>query len=95
MVDFGPRLRALRLREALTQQHLADRLGLTKSVISAYETDLRLPSYDVLLKLSRIFKVSTDYLLGASLRTDSTLDLSGLTEPQKAALRQLVDSMRQ
>lgn len=94
MVDFGPRLRALRLREALTQQQLADRLGLTKSVISAYETDLRLPSYDVLLKLSRIFKVSTDYLLGASLRTDSTLDLSGLTEPQKAALRQLVDSMR-
>lgn len=94
MVDFGQRLRTLRLQEALTQQQLAERLGLTKSVISAYETDLRLPSYDVLRKLSRIFKVSTDYLLGVSSRNDSTLDLSGLTNAQKAALRQLVDSMR-
>ena len=94
MVDFGQRLRTLRLQEALTQQQLAERLGLTKSVISAYETDLRLPSYDVLLKLSRIFKVSTDYLLGVSARTDSTLDLSGLTDAQKSALRQLVDSLR-
>lgn len=94
MVDFGQRLRTLRLQEALTQQQLAERLGLTKSVISAYETDLRLPSYDVLRKLSRIFKVSTDYLLGVSSRNDSTPDLSGLTNAQKAALRQLVDSMR-
>ena len=94
MVDFGRQLQALRLRDGLTQWQLAEQLNLTQSAISAYETDLRLPSYDVLLKLSRIFKVSTDYLLGASLRTDSTLDLSGLTEPQKAALRQLVDSMR-
>lgn len=94
MVDFGQQLQALRLRDGLTQWQLAEQLNLTQSAISAYETCLRLPSYDVLLKLSRIFKVSTDYLLGASLRTDSTLDLSGLTEPQKAALRQLVDSMR-
>ena len=95
MVDFGQRLRTLRLNNAFTQQQLADRLGLTKSVISAYETDLRLPSYDVLLKLSRIFKVSTDYLLGTSLHNDVTLDLSGLTPQQRDALKKLVDSMRQ
>ncbi len=95
MVDFGQRLRTLRLRDALTQQQLADRLGLTKSVISAYETDLRLPSYDVLLKIARIFKVSTDYLLGISHRNDAALDLSGLTETEQQALRQLVEAIRQ
>lgn len=44
MVDFGNTLKALRLREDMTQAQLAQKLGLTKSVISAYETGLRLTS---------------------------------------------------
>ena len=58
MVDFGNTLKTLRLRENMTQAQLAQKLGLTKSVISAYETGLRLPSYDVLIHISKIFKVS-------------------------------------
>ena len=95
MVDFGSRLRQLRRQEHITQQQLAQRLGLTKSVISAYETDLRMPSYDVLLSIARIFKVSTDYLLGCNTKNDNSLDLTGLTESQQQALRQLVVAMRQ
>ena len=49
MVDFGNMLKTLRLRKNMTQAQLANKLGLTKSVISAYETGLRLPSYDILL----------------------------------------------
>ncbi len=94
MVDFGKRLRALRLRDNLTQKQLAARIGLTKSVISAYETGLRLPSYDVLLQFSRIFKVSTDHLLGATPSGSATLDLSQLTPAQREALRQLVAAMQ-
>ena len=60
MVDFGNTLKTLRLREDMTQAQLAQKLGLTKSVISAYETGLRLPSYDVLIHVSKIFKVSTE-----------------------------------
>lgn len=48
----------------LTQVQLAQKLGLTKSVISAYETGRRLPSYDILIHIARIYNVSTDYLLG-------------------------------
>ena len=55
MVDFGNTLKTLRLREDMTQAQLAQKLGLTKSVISAYETGLRLPSYDVLIHVSKIF----------------------------------------
>ena len=36
MVDFGAKLKQLRLEEGLTQQQLADRIGVTKSVISYY-----------------------------------------------------------
>lgn len=38
MVDFGNTLKTLRLRDDLTQAQLAQKLQLTKSVISAYET---------------------------------------------------------
>ena len=64
MVDFGNRLKILRLRENMSQAQLAQKLDLTKSVISAYETGIRLPSYDVLIHIAKIFNVTTDYLLG-------------------------------
>ncbi|MCH5272683.1 MAG: helix-turn-helix transcriptional regulator [Lachnospiraceae bacterium] len=92
MVDFGYTLRALRLREKITQSQLAERLGLTKSVISAYETGLRMPSYDVLIHIARIFKVSTDYLLGVEVKRE--IDLSGLTSDEVDALLKLIQAMK-
>ncbi|MCD8160012.1 MAG: helix-turn-helix domain-containing protein [Clostridiales bacterium] len=94
MMNFGDRLKTLRTQKNLTQQQLADRLGLTKSVISAYETQLHRPSYETLVQLSRIFRVSTDYLLGVERSADDFLDISGLTEEEKQALRGLVRAMR-
>lgn len=92
MVDFGNTLKSLRLRSDMTQEQLALRLGLTKSVISAYETGLRMPSYEVLISISRIFKVSTDYLLG--LERKQEIDLSGLTEEEIQALLNLIQAMK-
>ncbi len=92
MVDFGNTLKTLRLRENMTQAQLAQKLGLTKSVISAYETGLRLPSYDVLIHISKIFKVSTDYLLGVESRQG--IDLSGISEEEVTALKNLIKAMR-
>lgn len=64
MVDFGNNLKTLRLKKNWTQAQLAQKLGITESVISAYETGIRLPSYDILIHIAKIFNVSTDYLLG-------------------------------
>ena len=80
MVDLGHKLKTLRLQNNLTQAQLAQKLGLTKSVVSAYETGLRLPSYDVLVHLAKIFNVSTDYLLGVERKQE--LDLSGLSKKE-------------
>ncbi len=93
MVDFGNTLRTLRRKEDMTQAELARKLDLTKSVISAYENGLRLPSYDILIHISRIFRVSTDYLLGLERRQE--IDLSGLTEDEISALLQLIRAMKQ
>ena len=78
------------------------KLSLTKSVVSAYENDIRLPSYDILLALSRIFKVSTDYLLGQSkIEADiieskkQYADMTGLSESEMEALRNLIHVMKE
>lgn len=92
MTDFGNRLKTLRIQNNMTQAQLADQLNLTKSVISAYETGLRMPSYEVLIDISRIFKVTTDYLLG--LERKQEIDLSGLTENEIQALLGLIDAIR-
>ena len=92
MVDFGNVLKTLRLKENMTQAQLAQKLGLTKSVISAYETGLRLPSYDILIHIARIYNVSTDYLLGIEQKQE--IDLSGLSQEEINALLNLINAMK-
>ena len=92
MVDFGKILKTLRLQAGMTQKQLADKMGLTKAVISYYELQERYPSPDVLIKLSSIFHVSTDYLLG--LEHTITVDLTGLSEDNIILVKQLVDALR-
>lgn len=92
MVDFGSRLRALRTSKGWTQSQLSSRLGVTKSVVSAYETSLRFPSYDILIRIATIFGVSSDYLLG--IEQAQTLDISGLSAENAQLIRQLVDALR-
>ena len=67
MVDFGEKVKNLRLERNLTQKQLANMAGVAVSAISSYESGNRYPSYDVLINLAHIFHVSTDYLLGLNL----------------------------
>ncbi len=87
-MDFGKRLKQLRSNAGLTQLQVAQQLGVTKSVISFYELQERSPSPDVLIKLSSIFHVSTDHLLGLDNR--KTIDVSLLTEDQIASVQRIV-----
>ena len=92
MVNFGYKLRALRTAAGMTQDELAKKLGITKSVISAYENDMRRPSYEILIKLAHIFNVTVDYLLGVENKTH--LDLSGLSIAEKNAIFNLVNAIQ-
>ena len=93
MVDFGNTLKRLRRKNDMTQEQLSRRLGLTKSVISAYETGMRMPSYDVLIAIARIFKVTTDFLFGVEQKQE--VDFSGLTEAEKAAILNLIKAIKE
>ena len=94
MIEFGSRLRHLRQNHNMTQPALAKRLQVTKSVISAYETGLRMPSYETLLMISKVFSVSTDYLLGNDIGKAKTIDVSGLSDREIEAVKTIVDSLK-
>jgi len=91
VIDLSVRLRQLRLDKRLRQDQVARLVGVSKGAISAYETDIRQPSYDVLIRLANLYRVSTDYLLGCT--DDRTIDISGLTADEAAIISSLVASM--
>lgn len=91
VIDLSVRLRQLRLDKRLKQDQVAQLVGVSKGAISAYETDIRQPSYDVLIRLASLYRVSADYLLG---RQDvRMLDISGLTPAEAVAISEIVASM--
>ncbi len=92
MVDFGEKLKTMRKEAGMTQKELADRLGITKSVVSYYELQERTPSPDVLIRLAGIFHVTTDYLLGIDQR--KTIDVSDLSEEDMHFLLITIETLR-
>lgn len=92
MMEFGNRLRELRKQKNLTQKQLAALIGVKNSIISFYEVGDRIPSPEIIIKLSSVLRVSTDYLLG--LEKKETIDVSGLDEGDITLVRSLVDTLR-
>jgi len=90
-VTFGDKLKALRNSQKLTQQQLAERLGVAKSVVSYYESGYRYPSYDVLVKISHVFHVTTDYLL--DMDRIRTIDVSNLSEEDISVVISVVEAL--
>ena len=58
-----PKIKELREKNKLTQQQAAERLNLPLPTYRSYETGAREPGIDVLIKLSELYDVTTDYLL--------------------------------
>ena len=60
---FNERLRKLRSEKKVSQQVIADYLGITKQAYSLYELGKREPDFETLVKLGEYFGVSTDFIL--------------------------------
>lgn len=89
MVEFGHKLKRLRLEKEMTQQELADKLGINRATVSSYETSALYPSVEVLIQICRFFSVSADYLLGIC--DTNCFDLSKLTIEQELIVRSLLN----
>ena len=64
MIKFPERLKELRMDKNLTRQELAELMFINVRTISYWELGQRECNFEQLIKLSKIFNVTTDYLLG-------------------------------
>ncbi len=54
---FGKRLRKLRRNSDITQEELAEKIGVSSNFISQLERGINAPSFEVLAKLAEVFQV--------------------------------------
>ena len=84
-IKMGERLKALRQANHLTLKQVAERVGISVSVLSAYEVEDRHPSY--------LFGVSCHYLIGRE--TVRTLNVDGLSDREINSLAEIVAIMKE
>jgi transcriptional regulator with XRE-family HTH domain len=65
-MSIGERLKIARDSAKMTQQQVAEALGIERAAYTAYESNRRKPSIEKLAQLSVLFNVTSDYLLGLS-----------------------------
>ena len=74
MAQFDRILKLLRTEKIMSQQELADALGISKSSINMYERGERQPNFEVLETIADFFNVDIDYLLGRTTKTTKIIN---------------------
>ena len=62
-MTFGEKIKKLRKEKNLTQNDLSKTINVHSRLLGKYELDQVKPTTDVIVKIARALKVSTDYLL--------------------------------
>ena len=105
-MNFGNILKKIRQDNNLTQEELAKKIDTSRSNIANDENNKPMPSVDILDKLSKMFNVSIDYLLGKSdirnpeeikkvpFANAGGLDTTGLDEEDLKELQKQVDYIK-
>ena len=62
-MSLGNKLAEARKKQNLTQEQLAERLGVTRQAVSRWESDTAYPETDKIVRMAQILEVSCDYLL--------------------------------
>lgn len=90
-MEFSEKLTQLRRRQGLSQEHLADRLGVTRQSVSKWEGGAAMPELSKLVALSELFGVSVDYLVKDYLEAPETPEGEDPTQAER--LERKVDDL--
>ncbi len=85
---IGDRIKILRLRNNLTREELAKKIGVSYSAISMYERNKREPNNEITIKIANFFNASIDYLMGLT-SDNETIEKS--TNKKQSKLEQILD----
>ena len=100
---FGQRLVEIRKARGLSQYDLADMTGISHRMIAHYETIVRHPTPDTVVRLAKVLKISTDELMGYKpVKVKEEVDrkvfkrakmLGELPPPDRKAVMRMIDSI--
>ena len=90
--NLSEQIRKLRQSKKFTLAVMAERLGVTTSAVAAYENGTRNPSFEVLVKISKIFNVTVDSLL--SFGVQDKINVSDLTPTQRDNVQNMILTYR-
>lgn len=93
ILNIADRIRYLRDKMGMTQIDLANRLGISRNAVNAWEMSTSTPTLANVVEMSRIFHVSTDYLL--SLSDQISVDISALDSTERELVLKLVDCLQE
>ena len=79
----------LRKKNGWSQEELAEQLGVSRQSISKWESAQSVPDMNRILAMSRLFGVSTDYLLKDELEPERDERISTESLPEESALRRV------
>ena len=89
---LGSKIKELRLAFGWNQVELARRLNISKQTVSNWENDNIQPSVEMLIHLSEVFRVSTDYLLGRD--SIPRISIEGLPAETVAHITMLIEDLQ-
>lgn len=69
-MEFYEELKAARIKAGLTQQQIADEIGITKSTYCGYETAKRNPDPQRIKQLAKVLHISADILLDTGIEKE-------------------------
>lgn len=78
--NLGKNIKYLREKKNLSQKEFAKILNISNSTLSQYESNVRVPSDDIKIKIANYFNVSLDYLLGRPNSHNTSKEKSKATE---------------
>ena len=72
-MTFGEKLQALRKKQGWTQEELAAKITVSRQALSKWELGVTIPDTENVLQISKLFGVSTDYLLNDEYDSDNDI----------------------
>ena len=90
---IAEKIKFLRTNAGITQTQLAKQLGVTRSGVNAWEMGISIPSTQYIVELAKLFKVSTDYLLG--LDGSASVSVAGLTDKDIQLVHGLISHLKE
>ena len=82
------KIKFLREKLGYSQSQLAKQLKISRAAVNAWEMGINIPSTKYIVKLAKIFKTSTDYLLG--INTNLQFNVNELTDEEKEIVLKLL-----